>query len=236
MTQAAVAEQTDESVEDQKYRLTLAVDIQNIGPCRKHVRVKVPRTDIEYFEGEATAEVVRTAAVPGFRKGKVPASVARKRFVEEIADSVRQRVLMQSLEQLAEENSLDPINEPDFDVESLKIPEEGDFEYEFDVEVRPDFEIPSYDGLKIDRPIRDVTGDDVTAYLKRFVSQYATLVDHDGPAEANDFVLSSIDFSRNGEPYRGISSVNLQLKSKVRFRDAESPTSTSCWQVARREP
>ena len=145
MTQAeaAVAEATDDDTEEKKYHLSLEVDIQTVGPCRKHVRVKVPRIDISHFEDKATEEIVQTAAVPGFRKGKVPARLARKRFGDEIADSVRQRVLMLSLEQLAEENSLDPINEPDFDVESLKIPEEGDFEYEFDVEVRPDFEIPS---------------------------------------------------------------------------------------------
>ena len=223
MTQAdaPVAEATDDDVEEKKYHLSLEVDIQTVGPCRKHVRVKVPRNDISHFEGLATEEVVKTADVPGFRKGKVPAKLVRRRFVDQIADSVRQRVLMLSLEQLAEENSLDPINEPDFDVESLKIPEEGDFEYEFDVEVRPDFEIPSYDGLKIQRPVREVTGDDVTAYLKKFVGQYATLVDHDGPAESGDFVESSIDFSRNGHPYRGISSVSLRLTPTIRFRDAE---------------
>ena len=223
MTQAeaAVAEATDDDTEEKKYHLSLEVDIQTVGPCRKHVRVKVPRTDISHFEDKATEEIVQTAAVPGFRKGKVPARLARKRFGDEIADSVRQRVLMLSLEQLAEENSLDPINEPDFDVESLKIPEEGDFEYEFDVEVRPDFEIPSYDGLKIQRPVREVSGDDVTAYLKKFVNQYATLAPHDGPAEPGDFVESSIDFSRNGRPYRGISSVDLRLSPTIRFRDAE---------------
>lgn len=223
MTQAeaAVAEVTDENANDPKYQLALQVDIKSVGPCRKHVRVKIPRTDIEHFDNEVVEEIVASASVPGFRKGKVPARLARKKFEREIADSVRQRVLMQSLEQLAEENSLDPINEPDFDVESLKIPEEGDFEYEFDVEVRPEFEIPSYDGLKIKRPVRDVTSDDVTSYLKRFITQYAQLVDRDGPAEPGDFVVASIDLSRNGEPYRGISSVELQLKPKVRFRDAE---------------
>ena len=65
MTQAeaAVAEVTDEVTEEKKYRLTLEVDIQNVGPCRKHVRVKVPRTDIEHFEGEATDEIVQTAEI-----------------------------------------------------------------------------------------------------------------------------------------------------------------------------
>lgn len=222
MTQAetAVADEA-QSTEEQKYRLSLEVDVQNVGPCRKHVRVKVPRLDIDHFDEEAVKEVIETTTVPGFRKGRVPASLARKRFQEEIANSVRQRVLMQSLEQLAEDNSLDPINEPDFDVESLKIPDEGDFEYEFDVEVRPEFEIPQYDGLKIQRPVREVTDEDVTAYSKKFIAQYGSLVAHNGPAEPDDYVVSTIEFRRNGEPYRKISSIELQLKPKIRFRDAE---------------
>ena len=183
---------------EEKYKLSLKVDIENVGPCRKHVRVTVPRVDIDHFSSEAVKEIVETAAVPGFRKGHVPAALAQKRFKTEISNSVRQRVLMQSLEQLAEENTLDPINEPDFDVESLKIPDEGDFEYEFDVEVRPDFELPKYDGLKIQRPSREITDADVDEYLDRFRAQYATNESHDGPAEANDFVVAAVEFTRDG--------------------------------------
>ncbi len=195
-----VADAIPEVDSDQKYKLSLKVDIQNVGPCRKHVRVSVPRQDIDHFSEEAVKEIVETAAVPGFRKGRVPASLAQKRFKTEISNSVRQRVLMQSLEQLAEDNTLDPINEPDFDIESLTIPEQGDFEYEFDVEVRPDFELPKYDGLTIQRPSREVSEADVDAYLDRFRAQYATNDSHDGPAEANDFVVASVEFTREGTP------------------------------------
>lgn len=206
---------------DQKYKLSLKVDIQNVGPCRKHVRVTVPRTDLEHFSEEALKEVVETAAVPGFRKGRVPAGLAQKRFKSDISNSVRQRVLMQSLEQLAEENTLDPINEPDFDIESLTIPDQGDFEYEFDVEVRPSFDLPQYSGLKIQRPSRDVTDKDVETYLGRFLAQYGENVAKEGPAEANDFVVAAVEFTRDGAPFRKISSIELQLKPTVRFRDAE---------------
>ena len=103
-----VADAANPADADQKYKLSLKVDIQNVGPCRKHVRVTVPRTDIEHFSVEAVQEVVGTAVVPGFRKGKVPVTLAQKRFKTEISNSVRQRVLMQSLEQLADENTLDP--------------------------------------------------------------------------------------------------------------------------------
>ena len=204
-----------------KYKLSLKVDIQDVGPCRKHVRVTVPRLDLDHFAEEATKEIVETAAVPGFRRGRVPVSLAQKRFKAEISSSVRQRVLIQSLEQLADEKTLDPINEPDFDIESLTIPDQGDFEYEFDVEVRPSFELPKYEGLKIERPIREVTDADVDAYLDRFRAQYATNESHDGPAEANDFVVAAVEFTKDGQPFRKISSVELQLKPIVRFRDAE---------------
>ncbi len=216
-----VADAVTEAADDQKYKLSLKVEIQNVGPCRKHVRVTVPRFDIDHFSGEALKEIVNTAAVPGFRKGRVPASLAQKRFKSDISNSVRQRVLMQSLEQLADENTLDPINEPDFDIESLTIPDEGDFEYEFDVEVRPDFELPQYSGLTIQRPIREVSDKDVDAYLNRFLAQYSVNESHNGPAEANDFVVAAVEFTRDGVPFRKISSVELQLKPTIRFRDAE---------------
>jgi trigger factor len=217
---SAVADvQNDES--EARYRLSIEVDIQNVGPCKKHVRVKVPRVDIDHFSEEAVKEVVQSASVPGFRAGRVPAALAKRRFKDEIADSVRQRVLMSSLEQLADENSLDPINEPDFDVESLIIPEEGDFQYEFDVEVRPEFELPNYGGLKIQRPNREVSTEDVTAYLNRYIAQYGSLTKRDEPAEAGDFVTCDVEFTRNGESYRRIPEVNLQLKPVLRFRDAE---------------
>jgi trigger factor len=219
--ETAMADVENEAAESSRYRLSIEVDIQNVGPCKKHVRVKVPRADIDHFSTEAVNELVKTAAVPGFRAGRVPAALAKRRFKDEIADSVRQRVLMTSLEQLADDNSLDPINEPDFDVESLRIPDEGDFEYEFDVEVRPEFDVPNYDGLKIQRPAREINEEEVTAYLQRYIRQYCILVDHDGPAEPGDFVDASLEFSRDGESYRNIPSVSLQLKPIIRFRDAE---------------
>lgn len=220
-TETPSADTTAVADSEQKYKLSLKVAIENVGPCRKHVRVTVPRADLEHFSDVAVKELIDTTAVPGFRKGRVPANLAQKRFKTEISNSVRQRVLMQSLEQLADENTLDPINEPDFDIESLKIPEQGDFEYEFDVEVRPDFELPKYDGLKIQRPSREVTESDVDKYLDSFRTQYATNESIDGPAEANDFVVAAVEFTRDGAPFRKISSVELQLKPIVRFRDAE---------------
>jgi trigger factor len=214
-------EETTEAAEQEKYKLSLEVDIKTTGPCRKHVRVKIPRQDLDHFRDEALKEVSGTAVVPGFRAGHVPAKLIERRFKKEIGDQVRQQVLLSSLEQMADEHSLDPINEPDFDVDSLVLPDDGDFEYEFDVEVRPEFELPNYSGLKIQRPMKELSDADIDAYLQKFLAQYGTLVEKDGPAEPGDHLELDFDFHHRGEPLRRMNDLTVELKPKLRFPDGE---------------
>ncbi|WP_146509934.1 trigger factor [Thalassoglobus neptunius] len=202
-------------------KMDLTVSIDDVGPCKKHVRVSVPRDSIDEAFSEVVDEYSEKAEVPGFRVGNVPSSLVARRFKTEIADQVKQRVLMASLEQLGEESDLDPINEPNLDLESIVIPEEGDFEYEFDVEVRPEFELPTYKGLKIDRPTRETTDEEVNAYLDQFLDQYGKLVPVDAPAEDGDFVTANITVEHDGKPLAHIEDISIRVRPKLRFQDAE---------------
>jgi trigger factor len=213
----ALAEGGDEA----PFKMSLAVDIQNAGPCKKHVKVQVPRSDLDHFYNDAVKDLVTNAAVPGFRTGHVPRKLVEKRFRKEVGEQVRQKVLMQSLQQLGEDYKLDAINEPDLDVETLVLPEEGDFTYEFDIEVRPDFELPNYAGLKIKRPVRKITDSEVQNYLENYLAQFGQLVPHDGPAEAGDFILAEMRFESNGTELSRSAEKQIRIRPKLRFADAE---------------
>ena len=156
-------------------KMELSVEIKKAGPCKKHVHVRVPRAEIDRFYEDTVKAEASMVAVPGFRPGHVPIKLVEKRFRSELAAKVKQRVLLESMEQLSTNEDLDPINEPDLDVESIELPEEGDFEYEFDVEVRPEFDLPNYEGLTIERPIRELTDADVDKHVENFLSQYGQL-------------------------------------------------------------
>ena len=229
-TESAVDETPDDEMADEvaaddgpaaPRRLSLEVEISDVGPCRKHVVVTVPRNDIDWFYEQAVADLVDSAEVPGFRKGRVPRPLIGRRFRRELGDEVKQKLLLSSLEQLTEDHELDPINEPNLDIESIDIPEEGDFEYEFDVEVRPAFELPDYRGLAIDRPIREITDEDVDNYLEDVVGQFGVLEDRDGPAESGDAVVVAVDFRHAEEPVRSIDELVVRLRPVLRFYDAE---------------
>jgi len=221
---ARAAEENAESTavaEAEPFKMTLEVEISDAGPCRKHVRVKVPRADITHYYDEAVSDLSSRAVVPGFRVGHVPVKLLERRFKSELGDQVKQKILLESLEQLSDDKRLDPINEPSLDVETLEIPEEGDFEYEFDVEVRPDFEVPSYEGLKIKRPVREVADADIESYLQRFLAQYGQLAPHDGAVSAGDHLSVSIEFEHDGKVLHELHDITLRVRPKLRFRDAE---------------
>lgn len=204
-----------------KPRMDLTVNIEQAGPCKRHVQIKVPRVAIDEVYDSILSDYTDKAEVPGFRVGRVPADLVKRRFKKELAEQVKQRVLMASLEQLSDESDIDPINEPNLDLESIEIPDEGDFEFEFDVEVRPEFDMPVYKGLKIRRPSREISDKDVTAYLDQFLQQYGKLVPVDAPAKSGDYVTVNIDITHAGEALTKIEDVSLRVRKTLRFQDAE---------------
>ncbi len=209
--------------EQEKQRLNIDVLISDAGPCRKHVVVRVPRSDIDRISEDVVSELAKTADVPGFRRGRAPRKLIAKRFRREIEEEVRQKVLLQSLEQLTEETDLEPIDEPDLDVEALEIPEEGDFEYEFEVEVRPEFELPEYKGMKLLRPVRDISDEDVDTYLRVIRLEMASNEPTDEPAQPDDVLTLSAQFFHNGQLIREMNRLVVHLRPKLSFVDAEIP-------------
>jgi trigger factor len=218
---ARAGEESEGGEPAEKRKLEMQVEIKKSGPCKKHVHVRVPRSEIDRFYHDTVHEKVSSTAIPGFREGHAPERLIEKRFRDELATQVKQRVLFESMEQLSDNKELDPINEPDLDVEAIEIPEQGDFEYEFDVEVRPEFDLPNYDGLKIERPVREITESDIERHAESYLSQYGQLVPHEGPVEGGDVVSLSIETERDGQKLLEVAECSVRVRPVLRFTDAE---------------
>ena len=181
--QEAPAEQ-----EGGKKSLELTTDIQKTSACERRVKVIVPRSDVEtYFQNEYT-ELETTAYVPGFRVGKAPRKLVERRFRKEVGERVKHVLVLDALEQVNESSDFTPISEPDVDLAALVLPEEGDFVFEFSIEVRPDFDLPEWKGLKIEKPVRNFTDEDVDAAIQRVLSRYSHLEFTDEPAVLGGYV------------------------------------------------
>ena len=187
-----------EQAEETKKPLKLTTEIQKTGACERRIKVTVPRTDVDsYFQNEFS-ELESTAYVPGFRVGKAPRKLVERRFRKEVAERVKHVLAIDALDQVNGSSDFAPISEPDIDLAALVLPEEGDFIFEFSIEVRPDFDLPEWKGLKIEKPVREFTSEDVDQAVQRVLARYSDIEDTDAPAALGDYLNVRI-IVRSGE-------------------------------------
>src|SRR5262249_21257082 len=141
-------------------------------PCKKHIKVTIERADIDKKLDEKYSELVFESNVAGFRPGKAPRAIIMRRFQKDVTNQVRAQLLLQSLEQLADDHDVAPLSAPDIAPTAIDIPKEGPLVYEFDVEVRPEFDLPNYKGLKLRRPVKTFTDEDVLQEERRILAPY----------------------------------------------------------------
>ena len=222
-TEAAPAEAEPEK-EKEKHRLDLQVEITDVGPCKKHLKVSIPHAEIDRQLGDSLKTVRREAAVPGFRPGRAPAVLVQKRFKKELEGQVKSTLLLQALEQIDEEYKINPISRPELDLEAIEVPADGPLTFEMDVEVEPQFELPEYKGLTIPRPVRTITEADVEEQMQRFLEQYAQEVPKlEGSAERGDLIIADLRFEKDGIALNEAKEVKFRLQPELRFQDGHVP-------------
>ena len=124
------------------------VKIDPRSACERHITVAVAREDIDRYFDKEYSELMPTALVPGFRPGHAPRKLIEHRFHKDVAQRVKSALLMDSLTQIHEEQDLSAISEPDIDLESVEVPEQGPMCFEFDLEVRPEIRLAQVEGVE----------------------------------------------------------------------------------------
>src|SRR5262249_4691274 len=126
----AVATVHEEGAEGQPAKLHQTVEMKDVGPCKKHIKVTIDRADIDKLLDKKFSELVVEANVAGFRPGKAPRRIIEKRYQKEVTDQVRGELLLQSLEQLAEEDDVAPPAAPDINPRHSETPKAGTPRYD----------------------------------------------------------------------------------------------------------
>ncbi len=156
-TKEITDEQVDEKSEQKEEEIKNIVTIEDSGPCKKKVSVEIPEEKIKKFIDEQYDNLRKDAAVPGFRKGRAPRRLLEKRFGKETTEQIKLQMLADSSEKAIKDNELQTLGDPDIDYENIELPAEGSFKYEFEVEVRPEFELPDLKGIPVTKTKLEVT-------------------------------------------------------------------------------
>ncbi|MGH9458052.1 MAG: trigger factor [Thermoanaerobaculia bacterium] len=175
----------------------MLIDLTDVSSIRKQVEVEIPAEAVNTAFRTVTTEFARQAKVPGFRPGKTPAEVVRKRFKKEIESEVLDRLLPEYFTDAISGKDIEPVGSPG--VKRVDVVEEGKpvrFVAEF--EVKPEVELRNWEGIDVTEPPLEVSEEDVDAIVERYRDASSTFVPVEGRgAEDGDYVV--VDIVSRGE-------------------------------------
>jgi len=166
-------------------------DVETLSPTRVKLTIEVPFDELKPSFDEAYATIGKQVTVPGFRKGKVPARVIEQRFGRgAVIDEAVNNHVPKAYTEALRSNNITPVGRPEVEVTEVKDGELIAFTAE--VDVRPEFELPELESIKVEVGNAVPTDDDVDEQLTSLRSRFATLKDVDRAAQDGDVLLVDI--------------------------------------------
>ena len=156
--------------------------------CKREIELEIPAENVQKATEKVARDIARVARIPGFRPGKAPVTLIRRRFAQDIEGEVVQSLVPEYLEKALDEKKLIPVTRPEVDKVEFKEGEPLKFRAVF--EVLPEFELGDYKNLEVNVEAVEVGDAQVDKALDEMRDRAATFVPVEGrAAKDGDYAL-----------------------------------------------
>ena len=186
-------------------------DLETLNPTRVKLTVEVPFDELKPSLDAAYRKIGSQVTIPGFRKGKVPPRVIDQRFGREmVLEEAVNDALPKFYGDAVEANDVKVIGQPDVDVTELADGEHLTFTAE--VDVRPEFDLPEYEGLEVTVDDADVTDAEVDEQVDGLRARFGTLTGVDRAVTDGDFLSIDLSATVGGEAVADLTAKGLSYQ------------------------
>ncbi len=185
-------------------------ETKNEGLSREFT-ITVPAAEIEAKVTERLEELNRQVRIPGFRPGKVPVALLRKRYGAAVLGEVVERAVAESSSEAMAERKLQPATQPKIDITRFEDGE--DLEFTISLEVMPEIEPADFRQLELERLQAKVEDAEVDRALERMAAEFTRTEPVKKKRKSKEGDVLVIDFVGriDGEPFEGGSAKGYQL-------------------------
>jgi len=169
---------------------SLKTDVVDLGSSKKKLTVEVPFHEIKPLLDQKYREYQKKIRIEGFRKGKVPLSILRKRFGRAIEVELSDELAETFFKKAVNENGLDLVAPGK--IQDIRFEEDKPFRMTAEVEVEPEIKVTAYKGLRAEKEIRQVTDTDVDQWIGWMREQRAETRPLDAGARDGDIVEGDV--------------------------------------------
>ena len=188
----------------------MQVSIETTSGLERRLTVGVPAERIESEVNNRLQKAAGNVRLAGFRPGKVPMKVMRQRFGEGVRQEVLGEVMNQSFQEAIIQEKLRPAGRPNIEPRNLEAGK--DLEYIATFEVFPDVEVVEMKDFEIEKPVAEVTDEDVDNIIDVFRKQQGSWEVVERAAVEGDKVNIDYQGTRDGEEFEGGSASDSDLE------------------------
>jgi len=195
--------------------------------CKREISVEIPADVVAKHQETLVQQYSRQARIPGFRKGKVPASMVRNRFSSEITSDVVEHLVPQYFREAVLKGGYRPVSQPH--IYGLEFTPGEPIKFKAAFEVLPEFDLGDYKAIKVERPDATVTDEQVDHEIKLLQEKQASFdpVDEERGAQQGEFVQVSFEARpknlSDDEPEAEGAEVKSEEAKTAEAKSAESP-------------
>lgn len=191
--------------------MNLKTSMEEIEKHKVLLKVEVPSSKVDKAISDACKELSKKIRVPGFRQGKIPSKVVKSRVgMDTIYNEVLQNLLPTYYQKAVEKNGIDPIAQPEVDVEQV---EEGKaLKFSAKVEVKPEAKLGKYKGVKVSKEKAEINEDWIDQQLQTLRNRFAQLEPVERPINKGDSVLINFEGKVSGKAFEGGSAEDYLLE------------------------
>ncbi len=179
----------------------MQVSVEATGGLERRITVQVPAERIEKEIDDRLKSLTRTARVAGFRPGKVPFKVIERKYGAQVRQEVLGEVVQSSFYEAVAQEKLRPAGGPK--IEAGKVEPGQNLEYSATFEVYPEIQLASLEGVSIERPVAEVTDEDVERVINTLRKQRVTWNEVDRPGQNEDRLVIDFEGLIEGAPFPG---------------------------------
>lgn len=192
----------------------MQVSVENVSGLERRLKISVPASQVEQTVNKKLNQTARTIRIDGFRPGKVPLAVVKKRYGGSIRAEALDDLIRDSYVTAVEQAKLKVAGYPS--IEPISFAEGKDVEFAAVVEVYPEVVVADFAALSVERPSSEVTDADVAKMIDNLRRQRAKWEESSEPAADQDRLVVDFEGTVAGEAFAGNSATdfNLVLGSK----------------------
>jgi trigger factor len=197
----------------------MKVEVEEIGVCKRRLQIVEEPAVVEEAWQRAFSRVQRQARLPGFRKGKVPLSMIKLHFADDVRQEVARNLIPEVYRQALAESRIKPVEEPD--LEDVTLEPNAALKFSAVVEVKPVIRLGEYTGLAVTHAPKRLEDREVDEALGQLQEQHAEYRAVERAADLNDLVLVDYTLTPEGLPPRTEAGQSFVVGSGAVIREIE---------------